>query len=93
MNDTLKTILWVSVSAVLILSVFLGGFLLGRFSSPFQGPAMHHSMGWPMSSAETCPYNQLPYQHQPGSGMFDRHHPGGSFYHHEGMDFWDLRDR
>jgi hypothetical protein len=93
MNDTLKTILVVSVSMVLILVVFLGGYLLGRFSGPYQHNPRYYEMGWSMSPEVDCPHERLPYPHRPGSGMFDENYPDGGFYHHEGMPFWGPRGR
>lgn len=89
MNETLKTILLVSVSMVLILLVFLGGYLLGRFSGPFQHTALNSSMGWSMYYGDECPHDQLPYPHMPGPGMLDQYHRGDGHFHDQGMPFWD----
>jgi hypothetical protein len=92
MSQTLKITLIVSVGVILVMVLFLGGFLLGRFTAPLYQGAMISGRGWQSSGFE-CRHDQLPYPHRPGSGMFDGYQPGSDFYHHEGMPFWDPNDR
>lgn len=82
MSDTIKTILLVSASVVLILVLFLSGYLLGRVNGPLYNSPMLSGRGWMQPAGVECPHDQLDHMNwydSDGTGDF---HPRGGYFHH-----------
>ena len=88
MSEPLKTILLVSASVVLILVLFLSGYLLGRVNSPFYHSPMASGRSWMQPAGIDCPHHQLDQMEWYGSDMPGDHYPGGGYFHHMHEQDW-----